>query len=400
MTRILDLARPSRRLALLLLVSLCVGLAWVGAIDERSAEYIDGSLLQAGVAFATARALNALISVMQSTTLSFSLFAGVHVTLGELLDPFNDLIEQYSSMMQLAIGSLVIQKILLDIVSDLGFKIVLTASAVLLAIAILARSAGWSGLLLKSFVLLLFLRFALVVAVLLNGVVDQLYIDDRTRAELAVLGSVSTDIELIDGAARQPNAQPLAAPARRELESQRSRLQSQQHALRTDLAGEEAAVVRAQSELQQVEAGLSLLARLNPFNRSPAQVRALAQLDAAQERLDGLRQAEQSIGQQIERLQREMLSMAQAQQAPSSESSLRDRVARLGEPETYRQLQQKLESLAMNIVTVMALFCLKTLILPLLFLYGLSRGAKWIWRLDMRLDREANSERVPLRPRT
>ena len=86
MRRILDLARPGRRLALVLLVSLCVGLAWVGAIDERSTEYVDGSLLQAGLAFATARGLNALISVMQSTTLSFSLFAGVHVTLGEFKD--------------------------------------------------------------------------------------------------------------------------------------------------------------------------------------------------------------------------------------------------------------------------------------------------------------------------
>lgn len=400
MTRILDLTRPGRRSALLLTVGLCVGLAWVGAIDERSTEYVDGSLLQAGLAFATARGLNALISVMQSTTLSFSLFAGVHVTLGELLDPFNDLIEQYSTMMQLAIGSLVIQKILLDIVSNLGFKILLTASAALLTIAILARSASWASLSLKGFVLLLFLRFALVVAVLLNGAVDHLYIDDRTRAELAVLGSVSTDIELLEGAARQPDVVPQAAPARRELESQRSRLQSQHHALRTDLASEEAAVARAHSELEQVEAGLSLLARLNQFKRSPAHAEALAQLSAAEERLDGLRQAEQSIGQQVERLQREMLSMTQMQQVPSSESSLRERVARLGEPETYRQLQQKLESLAMNIVTVMALFCLKTLILPLLFLYGLSRGAKWIWRLDLRLDSELESARLPPRQET
>lgn len=271
MQGIIDLSRPGTRALLVGLVVLCVGLSWLGLLDARCSEYVDGSLLQAGLAFATARGLNALISVMQSTTLSFSLFAGVQVTLGELLDPFNDLVEQYSSMMKLAIGSLVIQKVLLDIVSDMLFKVLLSLSGLLLAGSVLLRSALWTNWLMKIFALLLFLRFALVLAVALNGLVDRVYIADQTRAELAVLGSVSTEIELID--------QPLPASG--------------------------------------------------------------------------------------------------------AQNSLRGKMARLGDPQTYRDMQQQLEELSMNVVTVMALFFLRTLILPLLFLYLFSRAARGIWRLEV-----------------
>ena len=63
-----------RRLLLLLVVALLVLLSWLGQGDRSSAAHLDASLLQASVAFASARALNALISVLQSTTISFSLF--------------------------------------------------------------------------------------------------------------------------------------------------------------------------------------------------------------------------------------------------------------------------------------------------------------------------------------
>ncbi|SDS59945.1 hypothetical protein SAMN05216421_1818 [Halopseudomonas xinjiangensis] len=265
----IDLSRPGTRWLLVAVIALCVALSWLGVLDSESSEYVDGSLLQAGLAFATARGLNALISVMQSTTLSFSLFAGVQVTLGELLDPFNDLIEQYSTVMKLAVGSLVIQKVLLDIVSDALFKILLSVSAGLLVVSILLRLAGWTNWLMKAFALLMFLRFALVLAVALNGLVDRVYIAEQTRAELAVLGSVSTEIELID----QPG-----------------------------------------------------------------------------------------VG--------------------AADTGLRAKMARLGDPQAYREMQQTLEELSMNVVTVMALFVLRTMVLPLLFLYLLSRAAKWIWRLE------------------
>ena len=45
--------------------------------------------------------------------------------LGEALDPLNDLVEQYSTLMKYAIASLLVQKLLLTITSNIVFKLLL-----------------------------------------------------------------------------------------------------------------------------------------------------------------------------------------------------------------------------------------------------------------------------------
>ena len=104
-----------------------VGLAWSGSLDRPSQDYVGASLLDAGIIYATARGINALVSALQGTELDMWL---VTFSIGELLDPINDVIERFSGVMTLAIASLVIQQLLLTIVSDATFSIALTALAV------------------------------------------------------------------------------------------------------------------------------------------------------------------------------------------------------------------------------------------------------------------------------
>ena len=92
----------------------------------------------------------------------------VTFSIGELLDPINDVIERFSGVMTIAITSLVIQQLLLLIVSDVTFSIALTALAVAtLAAWFVARSGGFPALL-RTFIIAVFLRFslALVLSVL------------------------------------------------------------------------------------------------------------------------------------------------------------------------------------------------------------------------------------------
>ena len=75
---------------------------------------IDAGLKRALISFASARTLNALISVLQGTEFSFQpLGVGVTLTLGQVLDPINDLVEQFSSLMLLVSVIFGLQKILL-----------------------------------------------------------------------------------------------------------------------------------------------------------------------------------------------------------------------------------------------------------------------------------------------
>ena len=117
------------RAVVMVVVLLLMLVSWLGVIDRASTDYIDSSLVQASVAFGAAKLLNALISMLQSAEVEVSMvvFSG-SLGLGEMLDPFNDLVEDFSSLMKLSIGSLLVQKVLLGIVSDVFFKVVLTLS--------------------------------------------------------------------------------------------------------------------------------------------------------------------------------------------------------------------------------------------------------------------------------
>jgi hypothetical protein len=80
------------------------------------------------VTFAVARGLNGIISVIQESRIGFDFFVSGDLALFELLDPVNDLIEKFSTVMLISTVSLGVQKLLLEIGRWLGITILLTAS--------------------------------------------------------------------------------------------------------------------------------------------------------------------------------------------------------------------------------------------------------------------------------
>jgi hypothetical protein len=86
---------------------------WLPEMDAAARAYLDLSMADSLVVYATARGLNAVISVIQSVHLSFSLGAGVGLNLGEMLDPLNDLIERFSTFVLYGLAAIGLQKLLL-----------------------------------------------------------------------------------------------------------------------------------------------------------------------------------------------------------------------------------------------------------------------------------------------
>ena len=99
-------------LSILLYVALVVALSFT--IDKDAKELIDNSFKQAVIVFGSAKALNGVISLAQGTELDLPF---VVVAIGEVLDPINDLVEQFSLVMLASMISLGIQKILLGFVT-------------------------------------------------------------------------------------------------------------------------------------------------------------------------------------------------------------------------------------------------------------------------------------------
>ncbi|HEC72775.1 MAG TPA: hypothetical protein ENI26_00190, partial [Methylophaga aminisulfidivorans] len=77
--------------------------------------------------FALARGLNGVISVAQGTELSVEpMGVGVTLTPGQILDPLNDMVEQFSTVLLIASASLGIQKIVLFLGDNLIIKLTLS----------------------------------------------------------------------------------------------------------------------------------------------------------------------------------------------------------------------------------------------------------------------------------
>jgi hypothetical protein len=155
-----------RRMILGLFVIAMIFCAWLAPLDPPAAAQVDAGLKRALLTFATARALNAVISVAQGTEVSVQpLGLGVNFAPGQILDPVNDLVEQFSNLMLAASVAFGVQKALIGIGAWWPVSLALTAAAL-----------GWAGLRLRGgvapqwlcgmLVVLLMVRFAVPAATL------------------------------------------------------------------------------------------------------------------------------------------------------------------------------------------------------------------------------------------
>jgi hypothetical protein len=173
-----------------------------GVIDGISAEQADKALKRALVTFAVARTLNGVISVAQGTEVAVEpAGVGVTMTVGEVLDPVNDLVERFSGVMLVAASSIGLQILLLNITGWWG----VTALLVLSALAALA-ALWWPGALtdkrralaLQVFLIALLVRFAVPAVILATNLVFDVFLEPQQAAATAALESTQSEIEQLN----------------------------------------------------------------------------------------------------------------------------------------------------------------------------------------------------------
>jgi hypothetical protein len=176
-----------------------VGLSSTRALDDYVDDYTGEAITNAAISYATARGINALVSMLQSSEVE----AGVGIvsgsmTIGEVLDPLNDMIERFSTVMTWVLASLAAQKILLLLASH---KLFLYLVAVLGITALLLLYRGRSqaqSLVFRCFLVVVFLRFALGLAVALNSAVDYMFLDQQLQSHDREIGKFQSSIMRID----------------------------------------------------------------------------------------------------------------------------------------------------------------------------------------------------------
>jgi hypothetical protein len=155
----------TRRIAWVLAVAIMVIGAWFTQLDTNATELADAGLKRALISFASARTLNAVISVAQGTEVAVQP-AGVGLTFtpGQVLDPLNDLVEQFSNLMLIASVSFGVQKVLISIGAYWIVPLLLTITAMVWAFFYL-RQQPTSAWITRILMILLLVRFAIPVVI-------------------------------------------------------------------------------------------------------------------------------------------------------------------------------------------------------------------------------------------
>jgi hypothetical protein len=206
MTRI-DLAHAKRIILALLLAALVTG-AWLAPVETAAQQTVDAGLKRALISFATARALNAVISVAQGTEIAFQpAGVGMIFSPGQVLDPVNDLVEQFSNLMLTASVAFGVEKMLITIGAHWGISLLLTLSALGWAAFHLrqTRSPSWLSRLL---IVLLMARFALPLVVIGSDLLFAQFMQDDYQASQQGIASVSGQLDKINPSEPTPAKAP------------------------------------------------------------------------------------------------------------------------------------------------------------------------------------------------
>jgi len=145
-------------------------------VDENVMKLHDETFQRAIISFGLAKGLNAVISLLQGTQLSLTpIGIGLNLSIGEVLDPFNDLVERFSWVMLVSSISLGVQKILLVLSSKMFLQVGVTLSVIISMFFLWFKSfynKSFFILAFKILLLLFVLRFGSLVSVYTS---DMLY---------------------------------------------------------------------------------------------------------------------------------------------------------------------------------------------------------------------------------
>jgi hypothetical protein len=162
---------------------LLVALSFSGDADRIGEQYTQTGFTRALITFASARAINGVISVAQGTEVAVQPGGiGAVLTPGEILDPINDLVEQFSQVMLFSAAVLGTQKLLIEMSGWIWFSLML-AAAVGFWLLTLWRPALFGPrtrrIALAVSGILLLLRFLVPVAAIANEAVFDLFLAPR-----------------------------------------------------------------------------------------------------------------------------------------------------------------------------------------------------------------------------
>ena len=326
------------------------------------------------------RSINAGISVFQSTQFG----VGITVQFGELLDPINDAVERLSSTMVWAVGSLLLQRLVLEVTSTAMFQwsffCIGVATSALLLISVWDRCrdlvrirlnvtesglSRWRGLLIRVFVVGAIIRFIVPVFVITSSLASEMFVGATVQEQRNRLSAFSADIGADPG---------LPVVTDEDLESQQAKTSAKLDHLEDSLAQHRRETQHLDDRIRKLREAVGWRGRVPGF---------LGGIPPGKELSDAMAKREQ-VGDALEGIQRQIergrqdLQCIERRLAGDTCNSLFDKFTSAGKT-SYAQMAaivDKSSRMVTSMVRLAIAIAVKNILFPIVFLlialkYGL-----------------------------
>lgn len=375
MNKTLTLGHCSRRNIFLLAgIALVLAVSWSSYIDSHAHTMINDAIFDAGVIFASARFVNGLVSVLQSVEVGVITFS---VSPGEMLDPINDLVEQFSTVLTVALASLGLQKMLLYITDSVIFNVVLTLSALMAAWATVV-SSDYSRVFVRIFFTLALLRMSLAFIILANAAVDGAFLQKSTDEGL-------NDFKILESSLTSAAGSVGGIENNDELRA----FEESRHVLDGEAASVEAELEVVKAELNEIrsrrsdlQGSKSITSRFSLFSDDPELAALDAEIDRYGIRVKELEISRRAIGENIKEVdeQIECLNTRAEGGTCSFREWIGSKTSVLDINGQLKMVMGSIEKSVDGILNLIMLVTLKSILLPLLFLWTVYLSIKCLWR--------------------
>jgi len=177
--------------------------AWFDPLTSAANQQVDAGFNRALASFATARALNSIISMLQGTELAAQPFGmGIVLSLGQVLRPVNDMVEQFAHLMLVASIAFGIEKILINIGAHWTMSLALTVASITWGYLFLRHSSSPAWVT-RVLVVLLMIRFAMPAVILGSDVLFDQFMAKDYAAGQAVIDGTTEKLTALKAAAVQ-----------------------------------------------------------------------------------------------------------------------------------------------------------------------------------------------------
>jgi len=312
------------------------------------------------------------------------------------------LIERFSEVMTIALGSLAMQKILLAIAGNKLFSGLLSLLGALSILVVWSGKTKTFSFLLKLFVLLVVVRFSLGIVVLSNSAIDYQFLSGHIAERSAELGVFKEHINNLQREKEMTDTERMHIGDNIKRDKLKlNRIQA------TDIPGLEEKLKAVTSKLDQAEAkthsareSASFMDKWNPWTNNEKIQAAQSSMETLTETQERIEASIESQKQKMESLKEE-ISLNQAALKGDSEGVLA-KLNGVKQNLTVSSIESKISNFVQGAIDLLILFLLKAVLLPLIFFYLLMGLAKMVWRMDwaqflacekVAMDSNANSSR-------